>query len=155
MTPAQFRTDFPEFSDTTLYPDASLNFWINLAGVLILACVWGDVQPYATELFVAHNLSLERAAQSGGAAGGPPGLNFGVTSGKTVDKLSITYDSQAGIVKDAGHWNLTTYGTRFIMLANLAGMQPYQAGAGAANFGPGVVLSVGGAFGAGWPYYGP
>lgn len=155
MDPATFRTDFPEFGNTTTYPDSSVNFWLNLAGLLILPTVWGDVQPYATELFIAHNLALEQLAQRAAASGGVPGLTAGVTSGKTVDKLSITYDTTAGLVKDAGHWNLTTYGTRFIMLANLAGMGGYQAGAGMAYAAPGTVLTIGGPFGSGWPYYGP
>jgi hypothetical protein len=155
MDAATFRADFTEFSSTSLYPDSAINFWLNLAGLLILPTVWGDIQPFATELFIAHNLAIERAAIAGSAGGGVPGLNFGVTSGKTVDKLSITYDSQAGLVADAGHWNLTTFGTRFIQLARLAGMGGYQAGAGAAYMAPGTVIVVGGPYGPGWPYYGP
>ena len=155
MTPAQFRTDFPEFANTSTYSDASVNFWINLAGLLILSCVWGDLQPYATELFVAHNLALEQLAINGSASGGIPGLTPGIASGKTVDKLSITYDVSVGLVKDAGAWNFTTYGIRLYQLINLAGMGGYQAGAGAAYGAPGTLIVYGGQFGPGWPYGGP
>lgn len=34
-TSDQFRTDFPEFSDATRYPDASVNFYLNQADCLL------------------------------------------------------------------------------------------------------------------------
>ena len=149
VTPTSFRSDFPEFATAS---DGSVNFWLGVGALLILSCPWGALQDFGTELFIAHNLALEQIAQRAAANGGTPGLNFGVTSGKTVDKLSITYDAEAGVVKDAGHWNLTTYGTRFIQLADLAGAGGYQAGAGPAPYTLGNVAVFGGAFGVGWPY---
>ena len=146
MDSATFRADFPAFTHA-LYPDASVDFWIRIGGLLLRPERWADLLDVGIELFTAHNLTLERlAAANGGAQGG-------VVSGKTVDKLSITYDASAGIIPDAGHWNLTTYGTRFLWLLNMAGMGPTQAGAGAAGFAPGTVaFVVGGSLGPGWPY---
>jgi hypothetical protein len=46
---------------------------------------------------------------------------MGVIASKNVGSVSVSYDTNAGIVKDAGHWNLTAFGTRFIWLANMVG----------------------------------
>jgi hypothetical protein len=151
MDAAQFRTDFPEFADVVAYPDSSVDFWIRLATKLLRPSRWADVLDEGIELFVAHNLALQRAASSGGSSG-VPGMNSGVVASKTVDKLSITYDSSVGIVPNAGHWNLTTYGTRFLWLMNMAGMGPTQLGAGVAHALDGEVWVVGGILGNGWPY---
>jgi hypothetical protein len=144
----QFRLDFPEFTNTTTFPDSSVNFWLGVAVKMLRESRWADLLDVGLELFMAHNLSLEKAAASGGV----PGIQYGAVSGKTVDKLSITYDATIGIVPDAGHWNLSTYGTRFLWMMNMAGMGPTQVGAGAAGFDPGQVYIYGGTYGPGWPY---
>ncbi|MBB4017377.1 hypothetical protein GGR16_002406 [Chelatococcus caeni] len=121
MDVATFRQTFPEFSSETTYPDAQITFWLGLGEKLLNACRWGDVLDYALALFAAHNLVLEAQAQRTAAAGGIPGQSSGATSSKTVDKVSVSYDVNAGIVAGAGHWNLTTYGTRFIDLVMMFG----------------------------------
>jgi hypothetical protein len=124
VTPTSFRADFPEFSDTTAYPDSGVNFWITVAGKLLNPRRWQDMLDIATELFVAHNLVLERQAQKSAATGAVPGLSTGPVSSKTVGPVTQAYDTTAGINQDAGHWNLTTFGTRFYQL-----MQMFGAGA--------------------------
>lgn len=154
-TAAQFRIDFAEFASTTTYPDSAVNFWINLGTLLLNACQWADILDTGIELFAAHNLALEQLAANAGASGGVPGLAGGIAASKTVDKLSITYDTKIGIgPEDAGQFNMTTYGRRFWWLMNMAGMGPTQMGAGAAGFPVGQVGVYGGYFGAGWPFYG-
>lgn len=148
MDAAQFRADFPEFTSTTLYPDSSVNFWLRLGTKLLRPERWQDILDEGLELFAAHNLALERAAATGNA----PGMNSGVVQQKQVDKLSISYDSSAGLIPGAGHWNLTTYGTRFLWLMNMVGMGPTQLGAGVAGWPVGDVVSVGGLWGVGWPH---
>lgn len=152
MDAAQFRLDFPEFADATAYPASGINFWLGVAAKLLRPEAWVDVIDIGYELFTAHNLALEKAAAQGGAGGAAPGMNIGVVASKTVDKLSITYNSTAGLVPDAGHWNLTTYGTRFLWLLNMAGMGPTQLGAGIVWYA-GSPWSYGGAYGPGWPFY--
>lgn len=149
MDADQFRSDFPAFTNSDVYPDESVTFWITVAGLMLRPCAWQDLIDLGTELFVAHNLSLEKLAAVNG------GMNSGVVTGKQVDKLSVTYDASVGVVADAGHWNLTTYGTRFLWMLNMAGMGATQLGAGAVVPGPfqaGYV--IGGILGQGWPYYG-
>lgn len=139
---AQFRADFPEFASTTTFPSPAVTFWLALAGQMINTDRWGpsaadpwpggdppDRTPYdlGVELFIGHNLILEALASQSVAAGALPGLtNAGVIASKSVDKVSISYDSQAGIEKDAGHWNLTLYGRRFYRMLMNMGAGPLQ-----------------------------
>jgi hypothetical protein len=126
VTADGFRSDFPEFANTTAFPDPGLNFWIGVAGKLLNPRRWQDMLDVATELFVAHNLALERQAQKSAANGAVPGVSTGPVSSKTVGPVTQAYDTTAGINQDAGHWNLTTYGTRFYQLMQMFGAGPIQ-----------------------------
>lgn len=121
VTPSSFRAGYPEFANTSAYPDSGITYWLTLAGLLLNVCRWDNLLDTGTELFVAHNLVLERQAAKAAAFGGVPGVTTGPLASKTVDKVTAAYDVEAGIEKDAGHWNLTTYGTRFINLARMIG----------------------------------
>jgi hypothetical protein len=52
----------------------------------------------------------------------------GIVSSKSVDKVSVSYDTSGAMEAGAGHWNLTTYGTRYIRLVKLVGAGPLQIG---------------------------
>jgi len=121
MDAATFRADLPEFASTVTYPDAQVNFYLGLGQKLLPADRWDDLLDYGLELFVAHNLVLSAQNVRAATSGGMPGVSIGVTSGKTVDKVSVTYDTQAAMLPDAGHWALTTYGIRFLQLARMVG----------------------------------
>lgn len=143
---ARFRDDFPAFASVVTYPDASVNFWLTLGYALLRPERWADILYQGVELFVAHNLTLEKLAAGGNAAGA-------LVNSKQVDKLSVGYDTSAGLIPDAGNFNLTTYGTRFWFLMNMAGMGGTQLGAGVAGLPLGTVgIVVGGPLGPGWPY---
>ena len=152
-----FRTNNPTFSDATVYPDPAVVYWITAAGFLLPTSRWGvasatpDTPPttildLGTELFVAHNLILEKQAFAAAEVGGTPGLQVGPQASKSVGPGSVSYDTASGIVENAGHWNLTTYGTRFIRLARFRGAGPVQVGIGLA---PPFSL---GAWAGPWPY---
>lgn len=128
VTVAQFRQDFPEFASTVDYADAQITFYLNLAIAMLNASRWSTVLDFGTELFIAHNLSLERRAQKDGAVGGIPGATVGALNSKSVDKASAGYDMTSSLELDAGHWNLSTYGKRFIHMARLIGAGPVQVG---------------------------
>lgn len=130
ITVAQFRADFTEFASTTKYPNSAVTFWLTLAYQLLNADRWGAQIDIGAELFVAHNLVIEAKAQAEFAAGGIPGGQVGPVNSKSVDKVSVSYDTGAGIQLDAGHWNLSVYGTRFIRLARMFGAGPLFAGVG-------------------------
>lgn len=124
VTAASFRANYPEFADQTAYPDSGVAYWIRVAGLLLNACRWQDMLDVATELFVAHNLVLERQAQKSAAGGAVPGASSGAIASKTVGPVTQAYDTSAGINPDAGHWNLTTFGTRFYGLMQMFGAGP-------------------------------
>lgn len=126
MDAAQFRTDFPEFADTTAYPDGQVNLWLGLGAKLLPVDVWLDLTDLGLELFAAHNLILGRQDQAKAARGGQPGQASGVLVAKAVGNVSASYDTGVVTLADAGAWNLTTYGTRFLQFARLVGMGPAQ-----------------------------
>jgi len=144
---AQFIADFPEFTNATMFPQSGFNYWANLAGIM-LTPVWG--QPAASgqpltlydigcELFIAHNLVLEAYNQQAANAGGIPGLNRGIISAESAGQVSISYDTNGALELDAGHWNLTTFGLRFIGTARMLGAGPMVASPGGCvgpNSGP-------------------
>jgi Protein of unknown function (DUF4054) len=134
ITYAQFIADFPEFSNTTNFPQSSFNYYLHFAS-LMLTPVWGQPAPagqpltlydIGTEMFVAHNLAIEALNMFGAAAGGIPGLIPGVVSGTVTGQVTTNYDVANGVNPDAGHWNLTTFGTRFVSMLRLLGAQPTQ-----------------------------
>ena len=136
ITYAQFIIDFPEFANAAVFPQSGFNFYLNFAS-LMLTPPWGAAaptgQPYTlydigTELFIAHNLAIEALNAKGAIMGGVPGLNRGVISAESAGQVSINYDTANGLEPDAGHWNLTTYGTRFVSMARLLGSAPMQIG---------------------------
>lgn len=126
VTAASFRTDFPEFANTTDYPNTLINFYLALGPKLIDATRWGDIFDFGLSLFVAHNIVLERVAAKAVIPGGIPGLTSGPMASKQVDKVSVSYDTTAAIEPGAGHWNLTTYGQRYIRLVGQVGAGPLQ-----------------------------
>jgi hypothetical protein len=133
ISAATFVVDFPEFSNTTLFPTSSINYWINYASLLVNPTIFGgpgnatpssppdNLYDILLELFTAHNLVLEGQAQKDAAAGNIPGLTTGPISSKHVGPISVSYDVGAGIDPDDGQYNLTIYGTRFINLYKLGG----------------------------------
>lgn len=132
VTPDTFRTSLPEFTDATAYPDAGITFWLTWAGIMLNVQRWGRALDLGTLMFVAHHLVLERQAQAAAANGGVPGTNIGVINNKSVDKVTVGYDTTAAIDPKDGHWNLSTYGTRFISMVKMFGAGPIQVGIGSA-----------------------
>lgn len=116
-----FRQAFPEFVDPAAYTDAAMNFWAGIAGKLLPADRWDDMLDSATQLFVAHHLVVGVRNQMTADAGGVPGEVKGVLASKTVDKVSMSYDTKSVGLEDAGFWNASIYGVRFLQLARMFG----------------------------------
>lgn len=121
MTPATFRTNFPEFANTSDYPDGQVQFWITMAGTMLNADAWGDALDLGTQLYTAHHLAIGIRDQKSVAAGGVPGTVNGPQTSKAVDKVSASYDTSAMTYEGAGFWNGTTYGIQFFQLARMVG----------------------------------
>ncbi|HEJ7993743.1 DUF4054 domain-containing protein [Serratia quinivorans] len=121
-TVAQFRQDFPQFEDPLRYPEAQVQFRLNLADILLSEKVTGTkIFPYLVELFVAHYMTLFAQDQRSAAVGGSGGSASGVQTSKSVDKVSVSYDTSSTLNPDAGFWNNTRYGAEFYQLITLFG----------------------------------
>ncbi|MPV69462.1 DUF4054 domain-containing protein [Burkholderia sp. BE17] len=121
MDIAQFRQSFPEFNDTTTYPDSLVQFWMTVAVSLVNAERWGELTDLGIALVTAHHLALALKDQKTAAVGGVPGQVTGPQSSKAVDKVSASYDTAAVAIKDGGFWNATMYGVRYLSLAQMMG----------------------------------
>jgi len=121
VTAAQIRTDFVEFASVPNYPNATIDFWLVVAGKLLRADVWQDMLDQATELFVCHQLTVARRNVAAAAGGGIPGQGVGVLTSKAVDKVSAGYDVSNISLTNGAYWNLSTYGIQFLQLARLFG----------------------------------
>ncbi len=126
MDVGAFRTEFPEFADTNVYPTTLINFWATLAEQMVRECVWKTVWPTGVKLYVAHEITLEAQNKKAAAVGGSPGQQGGIANTKTVGQATIGYDTTSTTEKDAGYWNLTNYGKQFIRLARIFGAGAVQ-----------------------------
>ena len=76
---------------------------------------------FVAGLFVAHYMTLWAADSRAMLAGEPGGSTNGVQSSKSVDKVSVSYDTSATLNPDAGFWNNTRYGAEFYQLITMFG----------------------------------
>ena len=127
----QFRADFPEFGSSTQFTSSQVQFWLNAAYSFLNTRRWGRQLDIGAELYAAHNVAIEARAAASAANGGVPGEQVGPVNSKSVDKVSMGYDTSAGTVEGAGDWNLTVYGTRFMRMARMFGAGGIQIGIGA------------------------
>lgn len=121
MTPSQFRIDFPEFANTTTYPDSLITYWLAVAAQLVNATQWAGLATLGQELATAHFLVLAARDQATAAANGTPGVVSGPQTAKSVGSVSASMDTAAVTVANAGSWNMTSYGIRFLNLCRLIG----------------------------------
>lgn len=133
VTVTNLRTNFPEFKDPLVYADPEVQFWLGLALTLLDAGRWGASIDYGQQLFVAHNLALGFTSRGQAASGQQPGQVVGALSSASVDKVSYSRDSGSAMDPSNGHWNLTTFGLRFIQLSRMMGAGPVYVGAPSAN----------------------
>lgn len=98
-----------------------VNFWVTLATQQVDVCVWKDSWTAGVSLYVAHELVLARQNVQAAGVGGSPGQQGGIASSKQVGSVNVQYDPQTSTERDAGYWNLTTYGKQFIRLARIFG----------------------------------
>lgn len=124
-TPTTFRQDFPEFSNITTYPDNLINFWLGIGVLRLPENKWNALLSQGIELFTAHFISIAVMNKMASDAGGVPGIQRGPVSSEQAD-ISVSYDTNRATLEGQGHWNLTTYGTQFMELANIVGMGPIQ-----------------------------
>lgn len=116
-----FRTNFPEFSDTTIYPSSLITLWLAVAQKQVRECVWRNQVDLGVQLYTAHEITIAAQNQKAAAVGGVPGTSGGIANSKTVGGVSVGYDSTTQSENGAGWWNRTTYGQQFFRLAMIFG----------------------------------
>lgn len=118
VTAASFQAAFTEFADT---PAASIGFWLPIAQALVDPDAWGTLADSGVSLALAHYLSLGGASAGAGGSASGAAAGVGVMSGKGVGAVTASYDITNVSAPGAGHWNQTTYGTRFADLWRMFG----------------------------------
>lgn len=121
-----FRTQFPEFADTEVYTTSEINLWAAVAQAQVDARRWCSQWLLGVSLYTAHEITL--ATKNAQIAGfqGTPGTFGGIANTKTVGSGTIGFDASTTTEKDAGYWNLTTYGKKYIHLARMFGVGAVQ-----------------------------
>lgn len=122
-TVSDFRRDFPQFADPVKYPEPQIQFRLNLADIQLIGegTTGKQLFPYFAELYIAHYMVLWAADSRAMLAGGPGGSTNGVQSSKSVDKVSVSYDTGATLNPDAGFWNNSRYGAELYQLITMFG----------------------------------
>lgn len=128
VTVAQFRQNFIEFADGNRYPNSAVEYHLTFSAKLINTARWGNLADDGVQLMAAHFLNLERRSMDAADRGEVPGTATGPISSRSVDKVSVSYDTNASIEPGAGHWNLTVYGQRYRSLARMFGAAGIQIG---------------------------
>lgn len=116
-----FRETFPEFSSVEKYPDSLISGWAAFATAMVNPRAWKNQTAMGINLYVAHEITLEAQSIAASKIGGTPGGQAGVVNTKTVGSVTVGYDVQATSEKNAGWWNLTTYGKQFYRLLRIFG----------------------------------
>jgi hypothetical protein len=124
-----FRGAFPPFSNTTKFPESEIKFWLDLATKLHNPMRWRNVLDEGIYLFTAHNLSIEFNAKTSACAGQSPGSIVGTVTSGSVDRVSYSRDASSAMDPKNGHWNLSSYGLRWIRLSRMMGAGPVYVGA--------------------------
>jgi len=120
VTPASLRALYPEFA-VGAYPDAVIMPWIPIAERFVAVDRWGTLSDLGVTLWICHQITLSRQAAKQAAFGAIPGQTKGIVTSKSVDGVSVSSDVSSATESDAGHWNLTVYGTQFYRLLRMMG----------------------------------
>jgi hypothetical protein len=122
-TVEQFRTDYPEFNNTAIYPDSTITRYLNRADRQLDQNVYGSDFVDLVELFTAHYTEMSGRIYSAGKSGVVnTSRNVGVMTSKSIDKVSASYDASGIVDPDAGFWNNTERGREFYWWWSMYGM---------------------------------
>ncbi len=122
----QFRMDFPEFANDTIFTDSSIAFWYGIADKMLNKNRFSTLLTYGMELFVAHNIILAYKDQTQIAAGNISGNVNRIISSNSVGDVSVSYDNNVSAENNAGNWNLTAYGRQLLRIARMVGIGGLQ-----------------------------
>lgn len=132
VTPAvltDFRAFYPEFSNVTAWPDASITKALYIARGELGACSWGDYKPYSFLqrgwfALAAHYLTWNKATSDATGSDGSASTPYAVAS-KGVRDESVSYAipaANASLTVWEASLALTPYGLEYLHLRDRAGM---------------------------------
>jgi len=124
LTLQSFRAIYPEFNDTSKYPDAVITYYLNIAFLKLNQERWAELYDYGTGLLVAHYLTIKALNLKAASIGGNIGQNLGALTAKSVGYVSMSYDTSRILDPFDGQWNLSSYGLQFIQEAKAIGSGP-------------------------------
>ena len=126
--PATFRSHFPPFANTATYPDASVQFFLNL-GAVLCGPRWCELRQAGVELVCAHFLALQQynaQRSAGGVGAAVPGMGTGLLQSKSVSKVSVGYNLDVTAIEGGGPWNYTMYGQQYLWFLDFVGMGAFE-----------------------------
>lgn len=112
-TVAQIKARYPELASI---PDATVQLAIDDAVPWFDVDRWGSFYAQGFAAFVAHMLTVDKTAATGGAGG-----TSGPVSSKTVGDASISYATPTDISQGDAYYMRTAYGQRYLMLRKMVG----------------------------------
>lgn len=137
LSVAQFRLLISAFSNSAIYQDDTISMYLTIAASMLDPNRWADWRPMGMAMMVAHWLSLDAREAKTAAAGGIPGQSgLAILTSKGIGPVSAGYDVRAGDELNAGNWNLTTFGKRYIHMARLVGAGGVQITGAVSNNNP-------------------
>lgn len=126
---AAFRARFPQFADSTAFPDAVIEAQFDLATCYVSADTYGDMSEHcrtqALYLMTAHLLALGVIVAAGGSYTGQPG----VVTGSSVGDVSVTLAAPPSGTSQWRWWlNTTPYGAQLIALLDAQAVGGFHVG---------------------------
>ena len=127
---ADFLEMYPQFGaaegGTPPIPTAVLTVYVNLASACLAYERWQDCWEVGMGFFIAHyaTLYIQAMANVGDAAKviASAGVAKGIQASKSVNDVSVSYQSVVTGWESWGSWNLTLFGQQFVQMANIIGM---------------------------------
>lgn len=108
ITPANFKTRFPEFSTIN---DTRIQLFLDDAELEISKTVWGKLYDKGIYYLTAHELSMATATENGKTGG------LKSEASKSVGNVSVSYSSLNYNEYD-NYYTTTAYGKKFIDMKN-------------------------------------
>lgn len=132
MTTDRFLEIFPEFDNSEYYPCDRIQLWLTMAGQQVSSTRWATMAELGISLWTAHYLVMDKQSYDSAVANETPGLNEGTLGSVSTGSVSSTWNTATTAIAGDGHWNKTTYGTRYRELSRMFG-------AGGLQMSPGII----------------
>lgn len=111
MTPAEFKTRFPEFASES---DSRVQFYIDGSTPFFDVCRWDDLYSVGVAYFVAHEIMMANARVANGSA-------VDDETGVTAGELSVTRSAQLVIMQAQNEYLKTIYGQKYLKFSKMVG----------------------------------